>query len=98
MTKSDTKKIPKAEDPENFEKRCIEAAYHFYAADEEGLKIRLEEIEVTRQMRLKKEKKRVLKAQRKAEREADPVKMEKHLEGLRTLRNWIEHKKAWDEQ
>jgi hypothetical protein len=98
MTKSGTKKIPKAEDPEKIEKRCIKAAHQFYAADKEGLKIRLEEIEVTRQMRLKKEKKRVLKAQRKAEREADPVKMEKHLEGLRTLRNWMEHKKAQDEQ
>jgi hypothetical protein len=95
MTKSGTK----AQVIGNLEKRC--AAYGFSVNDEddeEEQKIRLEEIEVTRQMRLKKEKKRVLKAQRKAEREADPVKMEKHLESLRNLRNWIEHKKAQDEQ
>jgi hypothetical protein len=96
MTKSGTKKIPEAQGFENLEKRY--AAYDFSADDEEELKIRLEEIEVTRQMRLKKEKKRVLKAQRKAEREADPVKMEKHLEGLRNLRDWMEHKKAEDER
>jgi hypothetical protein len=46
----------------------------------------LEKIEVSREIRLKKEKKRVQKAQRKAEREADPVKM-KHLEGLEKLRD-----------
>jgi hypothetical protein len=69
----------------------IKAAY-VDADDKEGLKIRLEKIEVSRQVRLKNEKKRVHKAQLKAEREADPVKMKKYLEKMENFREWLENK------
>jgi hypothetical protein len=109
MTESVTENVPNWRNHKYHPKSCeeleklhdwfaenIKAAYAD-ADDEEGLKIRLEKIEVSRQVRLKKEKKRVQKAQRKAEREADPVKMKKHLEGLERLRDWIENKKEEDE-
>jgi phage I-like protein len=72
-----------------------------YADDEEKLKINLEAVEESRRVRLKAENKRVkfhaVKAERKAEREADPVKMKKYLKGMEYLRKWRENKKEEDE-
>jgi hypothetical protein len=111
MTESVTENVPNWRNHKYHPKSCeeLEKLHDWFAEnikaeyadanDEEGLKIRLEKIEVSRQVRLKKEKKRVHKAQLKTEREADPVKMKKYLE---KFREWLENKKeeddAWDNQ
>jgi hypothetical protein len=107
MTESVTENIPNWMNHKYHPKSCeeLEKLHDYfaenikaiYADDEEELKIRLEKIEVSRQIRLKKVKKKVLKAQREADREADPVKMKKHLESMEKLREWIENKKEEDE-
>jgi hypothetical protein len=107
MIESVKEDVPNWMNPKYHPKSCeeLEKLHDFfaehlkgiYADDEEKLKIRLEKNEVSRQIRIKKEKKRVHKAQLKAEREADPIKMRKHLNSLEKLREWARNKKEEDE-
>jgi hypothetical protein len=77
-----------------------------YADDEQTQKTKLDRVEESRRVRLKAENKRVkfhaVKAEHKAEKEADPVKMKKYLTSMENLRQWKENKKeedeAWDNQ